>query len=309
MEVFEKMNELRVPPDSASYSILIRRLCEDGEFGRAEEMVDELLKKGVLLCDDGCTPLAAIQERNTRPSSIQSFDLGTLQGGTPQPGFDLLVLMLRRDFVPDAETYDSLIQCFLQKNEPTFAYKTIEKMLKSSHHPRTSTFHTILTALIKEGCAADAASLLITMVNKKIRQNINLSTATVIALFKSRIKDTAFHIVGLIYDNGFCIRMEEVICFLCKNRRFVEAKELLIFSLEKHQMEDNDIYSTVITGLCKSKRAAEAFSLYYEMTEKGKQTKLNCLSDLKLALESASLSNEAAFVSKRMARQIEVISN
>ncbi|KAK9093739.1 hypothetical protein Scep_025208 [Stephania cephalantha] len=334
MEVFEKMNELRVPPDSASYSILIRRLCEDGEFGRAEEMVDELLKKGVLLCDDGCTPLVAaynpifeylcsngktkkaervfrqLFKRGTQdPPAFKVLILGHCKEGTPQPGFDLLVLMLRRDFVPDAETYDSLIQCFLQKNEPSFAYKTIEKMLKSSHHPRTSTFHTILTALIKEGCAAEAASLLITMVNKKIRQNINISTATVIALFKSRIKDTAFHIVGLIYDNGFCIRMEEVICFLCKNRRFVEAKELLIFSLEKHQMEDNDIYSTVITGLCKSKRAAEAFNLYYEMTEKGKQTKLNCLSDLKLALESASLSNEASFVSKRMARQIEVISN
>ncbi|KAK9145845.1 hypothetical protein Sjap_005748 [Stephania japonica] len=331
MKVFEKMNELRVQPDSASYSILIRRLCEDGEFGRAEEMFDELLKKDTLLCDDGCTPLVAaynpifeylcsngktkkaervfrrLFKRGTQdPPAFKVLILGHCKEGTPQAGFDLLVLMLWRDFVPDEETYDSLIQCFLQKNEPSFAYKTLEKMLKSSHHPRTSTFHTILTALIKEDCAAEAASLLNTMVNKKIRQNIHLSTETVIALFKFRIKDTAFHIVGLIYDNGFCITMEEVIRFLCKNRRFVEAKELLIFSLEKHQMKDIEIYSTVITGLCKSKRAAEAFSLYYEMTEKGKQTELNCLKDLKLALESASLSNEAAFVSKRIGRQIEV---
>lgn len=40
-----QMMEIRVRRDSASYSIVTRALCENGEFGRAEELVDSLLEE------------------------------------------------------------------------------------------------------------------------------------------------------------------------------------------------------------------------------------------------------------------------
>ncbi|KAL5208557.1 hypothetical protein ABZP36_032992 [Zizania latifolia] len=46
MKVFVQMVELLVRRDSASYSMVIRALCKNWEFGRAEELVDELLEGG-----------------------------------------------------------------------------------------------------------------------------------------------------------------------------------------------------------------------------------------------------------------------
>jgi pentatricopeptide repeat protein len=54
-----QMMEIRVRRDSASYSIVTRALCENGEFGRAEELVDSLLEEEVLKKRGGCVPLIA----------------------------------------------------------------------------------------------------------------------------------------------------------------------------------------------------------------------------------------------------------
>ncbi|KAL5724137.1 hypothetical protein ACHQM5_007437 [Ranunculus cassubicifolius] len=324
-EVFMKMRDLKVHPDSASYSILIRNLHKKGEVQRAEELFDDLSEKEILVHDVGCVPLVAaynpmfqylcangktkkaervfrqLLKRGTQdPPSFRTLILGHCKEGTFEDGYELLVLMLRRDFVPDFEIYESLIEGLLEKNEATLALKTLEKMLKSSHQPRTATFHSILAALIKENSAAEAALLVKLMLERKTRQNINLSTDTVISLFKDGIKDTALEIIGLLHDNGYFTKMEEVVRFLYKTKKFLEAREVLMFSLEKHQKVDIEMHNKVITGLCKNKKAAEAFSLYYEVIKKGNHPGLSCLGGLKDALEAEGRLEEAEFVLKRM---------
>lgn len=330
LKMFEKMPELKVEPDSATYSILIRCLCESGDFDRAEELFDELAEKGILQRREGCVPLVAaynpifeylcargktekaervfrqLIKRGTQdPTAFKTLILGRCKEGALQKGYELLVLMLRRDFVPDVETYDSLIEGFLHKGEAVFAHKTLEKMLKSHHLPKTSTFHSILSAVTSSGCAGEAASLITVMLERRIRQNINLSTDTVITLFKSGNKDSAFEVLRSLYDNGYTVKMEKLVDFLCGKRKFSEARDLLLFCLEKHGNLDIGIYSTVITGLCEIHRASEAFSLFYELTEKGGQLDLSCLTDLKNALEADGRSKEADFVSKRIMRRCQ----
>ncbi|RWR87707.1 pentatricopeptide repeat-containing protein, chloroplastic [Cinnamomum micranthum f. kanehirae] len=328
LKMFEKMCELKVDPDSATYSILIRCLCESGDFERAEELLDELEEKGILLRREGCVPLVAaynpifeylcargktekaetvfrqLLKRGTQdPPAFKTLILGRCKEGAFRDGYELLVLMLRRDFVPDVETYDSLIEGFLRKGESSSAHVTLEKMLKSSHHPKTSTFHSILAALISDGCAREAASLITVMLERRIRQNINLSTDTIIALFKSGNKDTAFEVAWSLYDNGYTVKMEKLVDFLCLKNKFSEASHLLLFCLEKHGNLDIGIYSTVVRGLCEIHRASEAFHLFYELMEKGGKLDLNCLTDLKIALEADGRSKEAEFVSKKIIRR------
>ncbi|KAF5190189.1 Pentatricopeptide repeat-containing protein [Thalictrum thalictroides] len=325
LEVFMKMKDLGVQPDSASYSILIRNLCQEKEVERAEELFDELSEKEILVHDKGCVPLVAaynpifeylcangktkkaervfrqLFKRGTQdPPAFKTLIMGNCKEGTFEAGYKLLVLMLRRDFVPDVEIYESLIEGFLKKNEPKFSLETLKKMLKSSLCPRTSIFHSILTALVKEGCASEAASLVMVMLERKIRQNINLSTDTIVVLFKNGLKDTAFEIIGLLHDNGYSIKMEKVVSILCRNREFLEARQLLLFSLEKQQTVNIEMYDKVITGLCKVKSAAEAFGLYYELIEKVRQPGLKHLGGLKEALEADGRLDEAEFVLKRI---------
>ncbi|KAK9283563.1 hypothetical protein L1049_011811 [Liquidambar formosana] len=229
--------------------------------------------------------------------------MGHCGEGTFEAGYDLLVLMLRRNFVPDVETYKSLIDGLLQKGDPVLAQKTLEKMLKSSHLPTTSTFHTILEKLLKEGCAHESASFVRLMLERRIRQNIKLSTNTILQLFKNGLQDKAFEIVRLLYENGYSVNMEELIASLCLSKKLSEACEMLLFCLEKHQSVDIDACSTVISGLCKIRRVSEAFGLYYELVEKGILQQMSCLENLRIALVADGRLTEAEFVSKRMPGQ------
>ncbi|KAF5446172.1 hypothetical protein F2P56_031821 [Juglans regia] len=328
LNVFEKMSELQVLPDSATYSVLIRSLCQIGDYSRAEKLFGELSEKKILLCDVGCKPLVAaynpmfeylcgngktnkaervfrqLMKRGRQdPPSYKTLIMGHCREGTYEAGYELVVWMLRRDFVPDFEIYESLIGGFLQKGKPLLAQQTLEKMLKSSHLPKTSTFHSILAELIEKGCARESSSFIMLMLERKIRQNINLSTNCIRLLLDRGLRDKAFRIVGMIYENGYSVKIEELVGFLCQSRKLLEARDMFLFSLDKHQNIDTNTCNTLIAGLCKMKKLSEAFGLYYELVEKGVHQQLTCLYDLKTALDAGGRSDQAEFVSKRMPGQ------
>ncbi|GLU20372.1 hypothetical protein SLE2022_365750 [Rubroshorea leprosula] len=325
LKVFKSMSGFHVQPDSATYSILIRNLCQQRDFERAEELFDELADKEILLSDAGCVPLVAAYNpmfeylcRNGKtkkaetvfrqlmkrgiqdPPSYKTLIMGHCREGTFVAGYELLVLMLRRDFCPDFETYDLLINGLLENNEALVAQETLEKMLKSSHLPKSSTFHSILSELLKMSFAHESAKLIMLMLERRIRQNIALSTHAVKLLFDRRLRDKAIQIVEILYDNGFVVEMEQLICYLCQDRKMLEAYKMLMFCLEKNLTVNTEMCSTVIEGLCKSKKLSEAFGLYYELAERGKHQELRCLDNFRIALEADGRSNEAEFVGKRM---------
>ncbi|CAK7347816.1 unnamed protein product [Dovyalis caffra] len=325
LNMFKMMKELKIQPDSATYSVLIRSLCHRGDFERAEQLFDELFDEEILLRDDGCTPLVAaynpmfeflckngktrkaervfrqlIKKGTQDPPSYKTLIIGQCKEGTFEAGYELLLFMLRRDYVPDFETYELLINGFLQKDEPILAYKTLERMLKSSYLPRTSVFHSILSGLVKNDFARESASFVVLMIDRKIRQNMSLSTHTIRLLFDSGLRIKAFQIVELLYDNGYVVDMEELIGFIYQNGKLLDAHKMLSFCLEKGHNVDIDACNAVIEGLCKMKRSLEAFGLYYKLVEKGSHQQLNCLEGLRTALEAGGRSEEAKFVSKRM---------
>ncbi|KAJ8748879.1 hypothetical protein K2173_013311 [Erythroxylum novogranatense] len=325
LKVFEKMMEMKVRPDSATYSILIRNLCQKGEFERGEQLLDELFEKGIVLRADGCKPLVAaykpmfeylckngktskagrvfgqLMRRGTQdPDSFKILIMGHCREGTFEAGYKLLVLMLRQDFEPDFETYYILIEGLLQQGEPVLACSTLEKMLKSSHLPETATFHSVLMGLLEKDCALESASFIELMLDRNIRQNLSLSTHTIQLLFDSGLRDKAFSVVGSLYDNGYVVDMKELVTHLSESKKLLEAQGMLLFCFGKHQKVDVSMCNSVIEGLCKTNRLKEAFDLYYEIVEKDKHRQLSCLEELKITLEAGGRLEEAKFVAKRM---------
>ncbi|PIN26916.1 hypothetical protein CDL12_00319 [Handroanthus impetiginosus] len=263
LKVFEKMKELNFLRDSATYSVLIRTLCQKGNFDKAEELLDELFNREILLRDDGCTPLSA--------AGNLIFEHLCTNGKTKK-----------------AER--SLIEGLLRKQEPILANDTLLRMLRSSNLPRASTFHRILMALIEKGCAHESENLMIVMLDKEIRPNINVSTDVVRLLFRSSMETKAFQLVESLYENGYILNMEKLISFLCQDKKLSEACELLVFCLKNDQNLDIALCNTV----------AKAFNLYYELLEKGIQLPLSYLEELSNALEAEGKLKEAQFVAKRM---------
>ncbi|KAK6926238.1 Pentacotripeptide-repeat region of PRORP [Dillenia turbinata] len=219
LEVFEKMSPVKLQPDSAAYSPLIGSLCQQGNFKRAEELFDELSEKDVLL-------------------------RGHCKEGTYEPGFDLLVLMLRRVYVPDFEAYQSLIEGLLQKGDPVLAHKILEKMLKSSHIHKASDFDVLLQELLKKDRAQEAASFLVMMLG---------------------LREEAFEVVGLIMKTDIQLTWKNI-CFLRK--KFQDAQKILLSSLDKDHEVDVEICGNILNGLCRSHRVSEAFELYHALVEK-----------------------------------------
>ncbi|KAL8539465.1 hypothetical protein ACS0TY_001179 [Phlomoides rotata] len=325
LKVFEKMKELKVERDSATYSILIHSLCNQGNFGKAEGLLDEVFEKEILLRDDDCTPLAASYnpifkhlcangktkkaERLLRqlmrlgkqdPLAFETLILGHCEEGTFGNGYKLLILMLRRNFVPNIKIYDSLIEGLLKNKEANLAHDTLERMLRSSYMPRTSMFHRVLMELIEKGSAHESANLMTLMLDNEIRPNINLSTDAVRVLYTSSMKERAFQLVKSLYENGYIVNMEVLIHFLCENKKLLEASELVVFCLKNDQNIDVAVCNAVLTGLCEARKVSEAFQLYYELLEKGLEIPLSLIEDLKNALEGQGKSKETEFVGKRM---------
>ncbi|CAK9319216.1 unnamed protein product [Citrullus colocynthis] len=325
LKVFERMTELKTRPDSATYSVLVRSLCQGGHYEKAEDLLDKLLERKVLLSGDGCKPLVAaynpifrylcengktkkaekvfrqLMRRGTQdPPSYKTLIMGHCNEGTFESGYELLVLMLRKDFLPDLEIYESLINGLLHKDKPVLALQTLEKMLRSSHLPKSSTFHSILAKLLEQGSASESASLIQLMLDKNIRQNLSFSTGCVRLLFGAGMNDKAFPIVRLLYEKGYSVKMEELIHYLCHCKKVIEASKMLQFSLESHQSVDINVCNTVIFRLCETNKLSEAFSLYYKLAEMGIHQQLNCQNQLKVSLEAGEKFEEAEFVSKRM---------
>lgn len=325
LKVFEKMKELNIGHDSATYSVLIRALCQKLDFDRAEGLLDELFEQGILLRDNDCTPLVAaynpifkylclngktrkaekvfqqLMKRGTPdPVAYETMISGHCKEGTFKDGQKLLVSMLRRYFMPSVEIYESLIDGLLKKREPALAYDTLKKMLKSFYLPRTSTFHRVLRELIENSCSHDSAHLMMLMLNREIRPNINLSTDVVRLLYRSRMREKAVQLVGSLYENGYVVNVDELVSFLCQDKKSLEACELLLLSLKNDQKVGTGVCDAVLSGLCTSGRLDEAFRLYYVVLEKGTELPLSCFGDLRNALESVGRFKEAEFVSKRM---------
>jgi pentatricopeptide repeat protein len=160
-KVFDQMMELRVRHDSASYSIVTRTLCENVEFGRAEELVDSLLEKEVLKKRGGCVPLIASynpvfkylcengKAKKARLLFGQLLDIRSKEEDFEE-GYELVLSMLKRDLMPDSECYIAVIDGFMQKGRMKSAWEALHRMLNSGLRPSTSTFHSVLLGLLKK---------------------------------------------------------------------------------------------------------------------------------------------------------------
>ncbi|PHU22375.1 hypothetical protein BC332_07482 [Capsicum chinense] len=200
IQVFKNMSKLK-EPDSSTYSILIRSFSQKGYFKRAEKLFDDIMKKKVLLCSDGCTTLVAAY------NPMFEYLCRTVKAKKAEKVFRQLM----RKGTQDLFAYELLIMGLLQKSEPKVAYDTLEKMLKCSHLLRSSNFHQILTELIKKKCASECSSLVKLMLDNKVRQNISLLTDTVRILFLAGLKEKAFEILRCLYENEYMNVLEALV--------------------------------------------------------------------------------------------------
>lgn len=333
IKTFHTMPELKLKADLATYSVLICKLCETRDFEMAETFLDDMMNKRAFDCKKGsASPMAAynpiltylchngkskkagdvfkfILKKSTTldPTSFKILILGHCKESDFHQGYMILLEMLSRELVPEEETFKALIDGFFKDKNTEFAWKTFKKMLNNRYRPKTANFHAMLRLLVTNSrCGEEASELMLVMLERRIMLDIELSTLTVIGLYRKGLHDKGFEIVEMLYEKGYRLKMEELVKSLCGDRKFLEAYDLLLLGIEKNENLPGDVYAMDIRGLCGIRRAMDAFRLFYELNEKkagsfvfNVEEEDCCLGELEVCLERDGNLKEAEFVCKR----------
>ncbi|KAF8117957.1 hypothetical protein N665_0007s0006 [Sinapis alba] len=240
-------------PDACTFNVLIKAHCNGGDVDTAVEVFREMSRPDSALYTVLIRAMCLRREFERAQRLFEEL-------------FEKEVLMLERDgSKPLAAAYN-----------PMFEYLCANGKMRRSER------------LVKRGFANECFELIRVMLEKWTRLKIDLSTDVVRLMFNSGQKNKAFMIVRLVYENGYLVKMEELIDFLCEKRKLVDSDHrLALFCLENNQMVDINRWNRVIEKLYKHKRHSEAIGLYNELVEIGKNhQELSCIVVLRNAFES-----------------------
>ncbi|XLR69737.1 hypothetical protein HN51_016849 [Arachis hypogaea] len=169
-----------------------------------------------------------------------------------EEGFWFFKEMMSFDCDPDVVIYNTLVDGLCKAGKVSIAhnlvngnldeaFKVFENMKNLQVPTDLASYSVLIRSLCQRGCVHESTSLIVMMLERNIRQNINLSTENLLLLFGFGLQDKAFQIIELHYKNGYRVKIEEVVQFLCQRGKLPEACKLLLFSMEHLRNIDIDI--------------------------------------------------------------------
>lgn len=326
IDALGQMAKLEISADITTYNTLIVGLFYRGEFDKSIEIFDELLQKGVLpdpgsndsttfdtyypmlkyLCEQGQTQKAEelfrkLLKKGAQDASVfNTIIIGHCKEGTPEAGFELLNIMLRKNLSLDSETYNVLIESFLCKGLPAEAKYTLDKMMESGHLPTASTFRSVIDVLYSDGRFQTASRVMKCMLEKDIKENFDLIPKILETLLDRGHVEEVFDRLELMFGKGCAPDLNKLSNDLCEKGKAFTACQLLQFALQKNCNIKAATYDTVLSGLCADGKANQAFYLLFRITKKGSRfPTLSCYETLISSLQAEGKTEQAELVSSR----------
>lgn len=325
IDTLDQMGKLEISADLATYNTLIVGLFYRGKFDESIEVFDKLLQKGVLpdpgsndstfdtyyrmlkyLCEQGQTQKAEelfrkLLKKGAQDASVfNTIIIGHCKEGTPEAGFELLNIMLRKSLSLDSETYTALIESFLHKALPAEARYTLDKMMESGHLPTASTFRLVIDGLYSDGRFQTASRVMKSMLEKDIKENFDLIPKILETLLDRGHVEEVFDRLELMFGKGCVPDLNELLNDLCVKGKSFTACQLLQFALQKSCKIKAATYDTVLNGLCTDGKSNHAFYLLFRITKKGSRLPtLTCYETLFSSLQAEGKTEQAELISSR----------
>ncbi|XP_047090213.1 pentatricopeptide repeat-containing protein At5g02830, chloroplastic-like [Lolium rigidum] len=142
--VYKHMQKLGVPPDLASYNILLKTCCNAREFNLAQEIYEEIKKKE----HGGALKLDVF----TYSTMIKVFAEAKMWKKASNIKDDMRAVGVRLNLV----TWSSLINAYANSGLVDGAIEILEEMIRDGCQPTAPCFNIILTSLVKS-CQYDRA--------------------------------------------------------------------------------------------------------------------------------------------------------
>ncbi|CAI0552364.1 unnamed protein product [Linum tenue] len=259
LALLKRMRENGSPPNIETYNAIISGFSKQNQFSEAERLCADMSTEGLV------------------PNVITYTSLidGLCRNGATDMGFKIFNEMESHDCSPNLQTYTSLIYGLCQEGRADEAERLLEEMERKRIYPDEVTFTALIDGFVMLGRMDNAFLLFLRMVDMGCKPNFR----TYSVLLKGLQKETqlcAERVVAqneavYLHDSVSRVTNFDLICHLLSRLSEIGSEPTM------------DMYSTLISGLCKHGRSHEANQLVEYMKVRGMYPTMEMYSSLLVA--------------------------
>ncbi|KAL8238667.1 hypothetical protein R6Q59_015234 [Mikania micrantha] len=190
-------------------------------------------------------------------------------------GFALLGCCFRRAVVPDACTFNTLLDGLILEDRIVEAERLFKKLIKHKLcEPDVVTYNTMIKGLCKFGNNVMAIGLLRLMDERGCEPDVVAYSTIIDSLCKVKMIDDAFKLFKeMVFDKGILpdvITYTSLIYGLCLSSRWDEVSKMLKEMKDERLSPDVKTFNVLVDAFCKEGKLDEAEAVISIMVERGK---------------------------------------
>lgn len=237
--------------------ILIQAFCSDGRFSEAHDLLQGILKDGVVPGKFCFNKLIA--------GFCKLNNFGKVS--------EIIGSMIQWGINPDIYTYQEVVNGLCKNGKIREAYRIFSDLKDRGYAPDTVMYTTMIHGLCKKGRLRDATKLWFEMINKKgLVPNEYTYTSLLRGLYRVNKLKQAARLYKEICDRGYgetTVLCNTVIVGLCSHGIIDKAYRLFQEMPQKGVVRDVITFNALIRSLCRGGRILEAKNLLKELLDGG----------------------------------------
>lgn len=323
-DVLKAMIRLSIPTEAGHYGILIEHFCKAGVYDKAENLVDKLIEKEIVLgqqsvsdmeptaynpmieylCNNEKTNKAETLFRQLMkvgvqdPIAFNNLIRGHSKEGNPDSAFELTKIMVRRQIPSEASAYKLLTESYLSKGEPADAKSALDSMIENGHLPDSTLYRSVMESLFEDGRVQTASRVMQTMLDKGVKEHMDVVAKILEALLLRGHVEEAIGRVELLLHSGCAPDVDSLLSVLCEKGKTIAALKLVDFCLERDCNIDFSSYEKVLDSLLTAGKTLNAYSILCKIMEKGGTTDWSSCEELIKSLNEQGNTKQADVLSR-----------
>ncbi|XP_062018446.1 pentatricopeptide repeat-containing protein At1g71210, mitochondrial [Rosa rugosa] len=293
IELYDSRSEFGLTPNSMSYNYLINTFCGDGSVDEAYGVLKSSLDQGYFpgrktfsiladaLCREGKLDkmkelVIFALERNLMPSgsTYDKFITTLCKTRRVEDGYLIHEELNRISEVRRESTYINLIEGFCKLNKGDIAARLLIEMQVHGHSPTHKLFRDVICSLCDTGNPVNTDQQFFTLLEMQLscrEPTCRIYNFFIYGAGHAKRPDLASKVLEMMQRSGIEPNLSSDVLMLqsyLKSERYSDA--LNYFNDLRHRRKiRRRLYSAMITGMCKAKKADIALNLLREMRENG----------------------------------------
>ncbi|XP_057449933.1 pentatricopeptide repeat-containing protein At5g39710-like [Lotus japonicus] len=242
-------------PNSVSFNAAIQRFCAEGRITEAEEVLQEMNRKGLA------------PDETTYTSLIHLFTKYQVY-----KVHKVMCDMIFSGFLPSVATYNDLVLAYCRVGSVDQALRVLRDMVDKGVDPNLVSFNAVLEVLSRQHRWEDSEPLVEEMHRRGLAPHETTYKSLIINHCNKWQVDDAYKLLSQMIASGFSPSVaiyNHLVRAYCIEDRVEEAVRIFRGMAERGLSPDAESYNTLITKFCEDKELEKAIEMKTEMVEKG----------------------------------------